>query len=169
MRPAMPISPKPVKHPPIVTGDEAEALLSRLLEIIPALMAIIEQETALVRAGRLIEATRLEPRKAQLSVVYLSEAARVKASCHYLNQHLSARCRELRRKHDELHALLRINLTVLATAHAVSEDLRHVRPNGRTTPEYGPASRHQPCALTSRFSAFCCDQYTSLAQRRPRS
>ena len=119
----MPISPKPVKHPPIVTGDEAEALLSRLLEIIPALMAIIEQETTLVRAGRLIEATRLEPRKAQLSVVYLSEAARVKASSHYLNQHLSARCRELRRKHDELHALLRINLTVLATAHAVSEGI----------------------------------------------
>ena len=119
----MPISPKPVKHPPIVTGDEAEALLSRLLEIIPALMAIIEQETALVRAGRLIEATRLEPRKAQLSVVYLSEAARVKASSHYLNQHLSARCRELRRKHDELHALLGINLTVLATAHAVSEGI----------------------------------------------
>jgi hypothetical protein len=36
---------------------------------------------------------------------------------------LSARCRELRRKHDELHALLRINLTVLATAHAVSEGI----------------------------------------------
>jgi hypothetical protein len=119
----MPVSPKPVKHPPIVTVNEAEALLSRLLEIIPALMAIIEQETTLVRAGRLIEATRLEPCKAQLSVVYLSEAARVKASCHYLNQHLSARCRELRRKHDELHALLRINLTVLATAHAVSEGI----------------------------------------------
>jgi len=119
----MPVSPKPVKHPPIVTAAEAEALLSRLLEIIPALMAIIEQETALVRAGRLIEATRLEPRKAQLSVLYLSDAARVKASSHYLNQHLSTRCRELRRKHDELHALLRINLTVLATAHAVSEGI----------------------------------------------
>ena len=52
------VSPKPVKHPPIVTVDEAEALLSRLLEIIPALMAIIEQETTLVRAGRLIEARR---------------------------------------------------------------------------------------------------------------
>jgi hypothetical protein len=123
MRLEMPATPKPVKHPPIVTAAEAEALLSHLLEIIPALMAIIEQETALVRAGRLIEATRLEPRKAQLSVVYLSEAARVKASSQYLNQHLSARCRELRRKHDELHALLRINLTVLATAHAVSEGI----------------------------------------------
>jgi hypothetical protein len=119
----MPVSPKPVKHPPIMTMAEGEALLSRLLEIIAALMAIIDQETALVRAGRLVEAMRLEPRKAQLSVNYLSDAARVKTNSHYLNQHLPARCRELRRKHDELHALLRINLTVLATAHAVSEGI----------------------------------------------
>lgn len=119
----MPASPKPVKHPPIVSASEAEAVLSRLLEIIPPLMAVIEQETTLVRAGRLVEATRLEPRKSQLSVLYLSDAARVKASSHYLNQHMSARCRELRHKHDELHALLRINLTVLATAHAVSEGI----------------------------------------------
>jgi hypothetical protein len=119
----MPLSPKPIKHPAIVTMAEAEALLSRLLEVTPALMAIIEQETALVRAGRLIEATRLEPRKAQLSSLYLSDAASVKASSRYLNQHMSVRCRELRRKHDELHAQLRVNLTVLATAHAVSEGI----------------------------------------------
>jgi hypothetical protein len=119
----MPLPPKAIKQPPILTMAEAEALLSRLSEVIPVLMAIIEQETALVRAGRLIEAMRLEPRKAQLSCLYLSDAVRVKASSHYLNQQLPARCRELRRKHDELHAELRINLTVLATAHAVSEGI----------------------------------------------
>jgi hypothetical protein len=116
-------SPKAIKQPPIMTMGEAEALFSRLSEVIPALLAIIEQETALVRAGHLVAATRLEPRKAQLSCLYLSDAARVKASSHYLNQQLPARCRELRRKHDELHAELRINLTVLATAHAVSEGI----------------------------------------------
>jgi hypothetical protein len=119
----MPVSSKPVKHLPTMTAAEADALLSRLLEVIPALMAIIEQETALVRAGRLIEASRLEPRKTQLSILYVSDAARVKASSNYLHQHPSARCQELRRKHDELHALLRVNLTVLATAHAVSEGI----------------------------------------------
>jgi hypothetical protein len=116
-------SPKASKQPPILTMGEAEALFSRLSEVIPALLAIIEQETALVRAGHLVAATRLEPRKAQLSRLYLSDAARVKASSHYLNQQLPARCRELRRKHDQLHAELRINLTVLATAHAVSEGI----------------------------------------------
>lgn len=119
----MPPSPKAIKQPPILTMAEAEALLSRLSEVIPALLAVIEQETALVRAGQLTAATRLEPRKAQLSVLYLSDAARVKANSHYLNQQLPARCRELRRKHDELHAELRVNLTVLATAHAVSEGI----------------------------------------------
>jgi hypothetical protein len=119
----MPLGPKASKQPPILTMTEAEALLSRLSEVIPALIAIIQKETALVRAGHLIEATRLEPRKAQLSGLYLSDATRVKASSHYLNQQLPARCRELRRKHDELHAELRINLTVLATAHAVSEGI----------------------------------------------
>ena len=116
-------SPKAIKQPPIMTMGEAEALFSRLSEVIPALLAIIEQETALVRAGHLIEAMRLEPRKAQLAGLYLSDAARVKGSSHYLNQQLPARCRELRRKHEELHAELRINLTVLATAHAVSEGI----------------------------------------------
>jgi uncharacterized protein (DUF885 family) len=116
-------SPKAIKQPPVLTMAEAEALLSRLSEVIPALMAVIEQETALVRAGHLIAAMRLEPRKAQLAGLYLSDAARVKASSLSLNQQLPARCRELRRKHDELHAQLRINLTVLATAHAVSEGI----------------------------------------------
>ena len=56
----MPPSPKAIKQPPILTMAEAEALLSRLSEVIPALMAVIEQETALVRAGQLIAATRLD-------------------------------------------------------------------------------------------------------------
>ena len=98
----MSASPKAIKQAPILTMAEAEALLSRLSQVIPALMAIIEQETALVRAGHLTAAMRLEPRKAQLSGLYLSDAARVKASSHYLNQQLPARCRELRRKHDDL-------------------------------------------------------------------
>lgn len=119
----MPTNLKPIKQPMIDTPAEAEALFSRLFEVIPALMAIIEQETALVRAGHLIEAMRLEPRKAQLSGLYLTDAARVKASCSYLNRQMAARCRELRARHDELHVQLRVNLTVLATAHAVSEGI----------------------------------------------
>ena len=119
----MPSSPKPAKHPTIVTTAEAEALFSRLFQVMPVLMEIVERETALIRAGHLIEAMRLEPRKTQLSSLYLADAARVKASSPYLNQNMPARCRELRRKHDELHAQFRINLTVLATAHAVSEGI----------------------------------------------
>jgi hypothetical protein len=121
--PTMSLPAKPIQPAPIATVAEAEALLSRLLEVMPILIAIIERETALVRAGRLIEAMRLEPGKAQLSGRYLADATRVKASSDYLNRHLSARCRELRQKHDELHAQLQINLTVLATAHAVSEGI----------------------------------------------
>jgi hypothetical protein len=86
-------------------------------------MAIIEQETALVRAGISSRPCGSSHARRGSLAFTLSDAARVKASSHYLNQQLPARCRELRRKHDELRAELRINLTVLATAHAVSEGI----------------------------------------------
>jgi hypothetical protein len=119
----MSLSTRPMPRPPIATAAEAETLLLRLLDTISTLMGVIERETALVRAGRLIEAMRLEPRKTQLSALYLADAARIKANCDFLNQNMSARCRELRHKHDELHAALALNLTILATAHAVSEGI----------------------------------------------
>jgi hypothetical protein len=48
---------------------------------------------------------------------------RLKASQKFLAQALPDVIEGLRKRHDLFHALLQINLTVLATAHAVSEGI----------------------------------------------
>ncbi len=108
---------------PISTLDDAGAVLRRLRETMDALLRTLAEETELVRNGRLREAAMLEESKSQLSVRYLSDVGRVKASIPYLSQHAPQLLQSLRQRHDEFQALLQINMTVLATAHAVSEGI----------------------------------------------
>jgi hypothetical protein len=75
----------------------------------------------LVRAGHLREAGTLEPKKSDLARRYLADTARLKASMPYLRQTLPQVLAALRERHHTFQTLLQINLTVLATAQAVSE------------------------------------------------
>jgi hypothetical protein len=88
-----------------------------------SLLGIVEEETRLVRAGRLREAARLEQSKADLARLYCLDSSRVRACRPLLTQHSPELVAELRRYHEQFRALLQINLTVLATAHAVAEGL----------------------------------------------
>jgi hypothetical protein len=102
------------------TAAEAEALIAHLSQVMEALLAIVQQETDLVRAGRLGRAALLAEPKADLTRRYIAAALQLKAS-----QALAVpeRLAALHRQHDQFRALLQINLTVLATAHAVSEGI----------------------------------------------
>jgi hypothetical protein len=115
--------PAPAAGAAVDSAAEAELLIKHLGDVMDALLATVERETALVRAGKLIEAAGLEPSKNELSQLYLVDAARVRASQAYLQQTMPAALAELRKRHDLFHALLQMNLTVLATAHAVSESI----------------------------------------------
>ena len=97
--------------------------MRHLTDVMEQLLRVLDEETALVRAGRLSEVGRLEAGKAELSQLYLRDAARVKASAAYLANELSEQFNALRTRHDTFHAVLQINLAVLATAHAVSEGI----------------------------------------------
>ena len=123
----MPTATSPEYQPqpphPVGSATEAEQLVGHLSEAMDALLGVVEEETTLVRAGRLYDAARLEPRKAELSRTYLADATRIKASLPYLSQALPQVAAVLRQRHDTFHAVLQINLTVLATAHAVSEGI----------------------------------------------
>ena len=55
--------------------------------------------------------------------MYIADTQRIKASQAYLARTTPAMVDNLRQRHDEFRALLQINLTVLATAHAVSEGI----------------------------------------------
>ena len=62
---------------PIGSAAEGEALMKHLMEVMDALLDMVEQETKLVRAGKLAEAATLEPAKAELSAAYLADATRI--------------------------------------------------------------------------------------------
>ena len=119
------------KHPPsqqppapvASTPGEARKLAENLMEVMSALLGVIERETELVRAGKLREAMASETMKAELSRRYVGAIAHLKASQKYLSQVAPDLLATLHRHHDVFRAMLQINLTVLATAHAVSEGI----------------------------------------------
>jgi len=102
---------------------EGEQLVSELIRAMDGLLAVLERETELVRFGRLAAAAVLTPDKSELTRAYLAGAERVKANAVFLRDHMRARLQEVHRRHDNFRARLQINLTVLATAHAVSEGI----------------------------------------------
>jgi flagellar biosynthesis/type III secretory pathway chaperone len=116
-------TPGPAAAPPITTTAEAARLLGHIAEVMASLLEILEEETQLVRAGRISEVSRIEPRKSELARLYVAAAGVVKANGLYLARELPQQFDELRRRHEHFQALLQINLAVLATAHAVSEGI----------------------------------------------
>jgi hypothetical protein len=116
-------APAPAPIPVASTPAEARKLAEVLMEVMSALLGVIERETELVRAGKVREAMMLEPQKTDLSRRYVSAVGLLKASQKYLAQTAPELLATLHRHHDTFRAMLQINLTVLATAHAVSEGI----------------------------------------------
>lgn len=118
------LSPHPASlSRPITSMAEAEQLIAHLGDTLEALLRIVEEETALVRAGKVGLASQLEARKAELAGQYHAATERLKANARVLAANLPGPLDELRRRHDMFRPLLQINLTVLATAHAVSQSI----------------------------------------------
>jgi hypothetical protein len=129
----------------VTNTAEAELLMKHLMDVMDALLSVIQQETELVRAGNLIGAASLEASKTELSRLYLADASRLKASQAFLSRTIPEVFAALRQRHDLFHALLQMNLTVLATAHAVSESIMRGASDElarRATPQaYGASGR----------------------------
>jgi hypothetical protein len=145
---------------------QPQIIMSDLCATMDDIVRIVEQETALVRAGSLAEASALQPAKTELANRYYAGTSQIKAMLPALQSGQQQALADLKRKHDEFRALLQINLTVLATAHAVSEGImrgvsdelaRKAAPStygasGRTNalgPERSTAAGGQPRALRS--------------------
>jgi hypothetical protein len=143
------------------TPTEARKLAENLMEIMTTLLGIIDRETELVRAGKIREAMAFEPKKTELSRRYVGAISVLKASQKYLHQTAPELLTTLHRHHDTFRAMLQINLTVLATAHAVSESIvrgvntemqRRNIPNtyGATGQRVMPSARHNTPLAVSR-------------------
>ena len=111
------------KQPPIASADEAARAVANLNTIMDRLVDTVERETARVRVGRLRDALEKDETKVELARAYAAESERVSAAKDLIAKNLPDLLDRLRKRHDAFRALLQTNLTVLATAHAVSEGI----------------------------------------------
>ena len=108
---------------PIASVGEAERVIANLSAIMDRLVETVEEDTAHVRAGRLRDAAKLEEAKAELARRYAADSERKRSAKDIIAQSLPAALDTLRKRHEAFKVLLQTNLTVLATAHAVSEGI----------------------------------------------
>jgi hypothetical protein len=123
MNPALHRPPMPSAIPLAATPADARKLAEGLMEVMTALLGVIERETELVRAGKVREAMALEAKKTELSRRYVGTITHLTNSQSYLARATPELLTTLHRHHDTFRAMLQVNLTVLATAHAVSEGI----------------------------------------------
>jgi hypothetical protein len=130
---------------PIASLSEAERVITHLIEVMDAMLAVVEEETRFIRAGKVSATARLIATKQELSQYYLADSQRLKASQRFLARTAPGVLEALRRRHDLFQAALQVNLTVLATAHAVSEGIMRGVSDSlarKSSPScYGPSGR----------------------------
>ncbi len=108
---------------PITTAEEAASAIGRLNAIMDRLETTVAEETARVRSGRLRDAVALDGDKLELARAYSSESDRIRAARKICSASLPEALARLQARHETFRNLLQTNLTVLATAHAVSEGI----------------------------------------------
>ncbi|MCK1387264.1 hypothetical protein [Bradyrhizobium sp. 21] len=116
--------PVQAQRPNTAPGSaESRKVAEQLMDAMSALLGLIERETELVRAGKVREAMALESKKQELSQNYVGAISQLKANQAQLAKSAPELLSTLHRHHDAFRAMLQVNLTVLATAHAVSESV----------------------------------------------
>ncbi|MBR0878127.1 hypothetical protein ABIF65_004806 [Bradyrhizobium japonicum] len=116
--------PAQAQRPNTAPGNaEARKVAEQLMDAMNALLGLVERETELVRAGQVREAMTLESKKQELSRNYVSAVSELKTNQAQLAKSAPELLSTLHRHHDAFRAMLQVNLTVLATAHAVSESV----------------------------------------------
>jgi hypothetical protein len=130
----------------IASEAEATSVVNGISSVMAQLSDVIEEETALVRAGRLTAAAAVVERKSELARAFTTYASRVRASARCLARTAPRVLEDLRQQHEHFRARLQVNLTVLATARAVAEGIVRGVSNQmarRSAPQvYGASGRH---------------------------
>jgi hypothetical protein len=115
-------APRPAQRQ-FASAAEAHAVAAHLTDVMDGLLKVLDHETALVRAGKLAEASHLAQTKSELAKLYITDTATLKANVPFLKTYQPDLLTALREQHERFQALLQVNLTVLATVHAVSEGI----------------------------------------------
>jgi flagellar biosynthesis/type III secretory pathway chaperone len=105
------------------TAAEVQIAIAQAADLIEKLRSLIEQETALVHAGKVRDASKLAPQKSELTGKLHVVGERLRANAKFLQRAAPAQAAALHALQDAFRAVLQRNLIVLATAHAVSEGI----------------------------------------------
>jgi len=108
---------------PIVNASAAEKAIADLESIMDQLEQALTEETVRVRAGKLRDAGTLSETKIEFARLYAVESTRIRAAKETIERWVPGAFERLRTRHNTFQDLLQTNLTVLATAHAVSEGI----------------------------------------------
>lgn len=140
----------------IANAADATRLADEIIATMATLRALLEEETALIKGGKISAALALEVRKAELAGRYMQGLEAVKANALAMTRFAPDTMHTMRAAHETFSQVLALNQAVLATAHAVSEGLmRGLAAEAGATPGaagYGPGSmerrgRPQPTSL----------------------
>jgi hypothetical protein len=89
---------------------EAEAAIAQVADLIDRLRGVIEQETALVHAGKVRDAGTLAPQKSELTSKLYVVGERLKANAKFLPQAAPAQVAALHSLQDAFRSVLQRNM-----------------------------------------------------------
>jgi hypothetical protein len=114
---------QPARTPTLTSREGVEQFVGGITSIMDELENLLTEETSLVRAARLFEASQMVGSKSALYVDYVRALERLRSEREALSQLAPDLVEALRARHARLQETLAINLAVLGTAKAVSEDI----------------------------------------------
>ncbi len=118
-----PQRPLPANPARALTRQQVEDICLALETEMEALIDLVAEETALVRAGQLFAAGELQDRKAEAARSFIESFEAVQRMRGELERIAPGIIDRLRRRHEEFRSVLQVNLAVLAAAREVSENL----------------------------------------------
>ena len=107
----------------ITSPEDATKFCDQLAETIDALIAVLDEESRMVRAARLDDATVIHARKSALAASYGERLNMLKHNAEAIRLHTMTGLEKLRNRQLGLESALQTNMTVLATARMVAETL----------------------------------------------
>lgn len=111
------------KNPPLPLPGEPEEVCAEARETLTRLVDVMNNETTLLRAGRLLEASKLAAPKAELAQKYVGLARAIQHNVQTLKETAPHLLLALQKHQTALATQMAENLRVLATAKTLSEEI----------------------------------------------
>lgn len=142
----------------VVDEMPAAELCNRAINTLEALVSIMNEETTLLRAGRMKEASALTGEKTALAQDYVGLVRSIQRQTARLLKEAPNEVRMLRSGHERLATQMAENLRVIATARNVTEDIltdvAHAVGQKQAPKTYGASGQMSPGAPAARGIAI---------------